>query len=184
MNFGNGYPFPSTSYLSSGQYKIITIKNVQGGLIDSAGASYLDALPARMKKECFLQQGDVLLSLTGNVGRVGIVNEDNLLLNQRVAKILPKEPDLLPFLYFVFRTPRMRKILEVISKGTAQKNLSPIETLNQNIPFDEKSAKKLGCEMKPLFKKIERNQVESKELTNLRDFLLPLLMNGQVTLRR
>ena len=34
-----------------------------------------------------------------------------------------------------------------------------------------------------LFEKIGSNELEITELTNLRDFLLPLLMNGQVSIK-
>ena len=141
MCFDNGFAFQSKNYLPSGKYRIITIKNVQDGFSDSTGAAFIDSIPQNMKACCFLHTGDVLLSLTGNVGRVGIVCEKNLLLNQRVAKFMPFESDLLPFLYFFFRQSIMKSKLETIAKGTAQLNLSPIETLRQEIPYEKETAK-------------------------------------------
>ena len=35
-------------------------------------------------------------------------------------------------------------------------------------------------EIRNFFEKIQKNSIENQELTSLRDFLLPLLMNGQV----
>ena len=101
LSFENGFAFQSSTYLSKGRFRIITIKNVQDGKIDSHGAAYINQMPNRMKSGCVLSIGDVLLSLTGNVGRVGIVCEDGLLLNQRVAKFVPKDPVLLPWLYIL-----------------------------------------------------------------------------------
>lgn len=80
MNFVNGFAFQSKSYQKNGKYHIVTIKNVQDGRIDTQGAACIDEVPAKMKNECYLQIGDILLSLTGNVGRVGIVFENNLVL--------------------------------------------------------------------------------------------------------
>jgi type I restriction enzyme S subunit len=37
--------------------------------------------------------------------------------------------------------------------------------------------------MPPIFGCIQKKIIESTQLTNLRDFLLPLLMNGQVRVR-
>lgn len=139
MRFDNGFAFKSSTYRPSGQYRIITIKNVQDGCIDSAGAAFIDSIPSGMKSNCILHVGDVLLSLTGNVGRVGIVCETDLLLNQRVAKIVPHEKVLLPFLYFAYRQPCMKTQMESIAKGTAQLNLSPIETLKLTIPYEKTS---------------------------------------------
>ena len=180
MNFDNGFAFQSSTYLPGGRYKIITIKNVQDGYIDSTGSAFIDSLPQRMKDNCILNIGDVLLSLTGNVGRVGIVCEENLLLNQRVAKIVPIDNKLLPFLYFVFRQSGIKTKLETIAKGTAQLNLSPIETLKLTIPYEESSAIQLSQLLEPLYRKIINNNQESYSFALLRDTLLPKLMSGEI----
>ena len=179
MNFVNGFAFQSKAYQKSGKYRIVTIKNVQDGRIDTKGAAYIDDVPAKMKNECYLQMGDILLSLTGNVGRVGIVFENNLLLNQRVAK-LTSSKDILPLLYFFFRLSETKASLETIAKGTAQQNLSPIETLKLSLPYDEDKALILSQTLKPIFDSIVNNSVESSKLAQLRDSLLPKLMSGEL----
>jgi len=184
LDFTNGFAFSSKDYLDSGKYKVITIKNVQDGRIDSAVSSCLNEKPAKMKSECELKTGDILLSLTGNVGRVGAVCEDNLLLNQRVAKINPKDAEMLPFLYFLFRHDDMKNTLESISKGTAQQNLSPVEALKLKIRNNSAEAVKLTRTLKPVLKKIISNNIENRHLTALRDTLLPELMNGKIDLSK
>ena len=180
MSLDNGYAFQSKTYLSSGKYRIITIKNVQDGKIDSQGAAYINEIPTRMKSNCFLSKSDVLLSLTGNVGRVGIVYEDNLLLNQRVAKICPFNNALLPWLYYYFRLPSTKVSLETIAKGTAQQNLSPVETLKLQIPFEMASANNLSQVLLTMFNMEISNFIESQQLSKLRDVLLPQLMSGEL----
>ena len=182
MNFDNGFPFQSKTYLEKGRYKIITIKNVTDGKIDTADSACIDVLPAKMKSCCKLKIGDVLLSLTGNVGRVGIVCESNLLLNQRVAKINPYNSSILPYLYFVFRQPVMKDQMILLARGTAQANLSPIETLKINIPFQEETAVALSSMLLPLFNQIVQNYKENNVLMELRDCLLPRLLNGQIVI--
>ena len=54
MDFENGFAFQSSTYLAKGAYRIITIKNVQDGRIDSDGAAYIDSIPPRMKNGCKL----------------------------------------------------------------------------------------------------------------------------------
>lgn len=180
MDFINGFAFQSSTYLPTGQYKIITIKSVQDGQIDSAGAACIDELPARMKTNCILRIGDALLSLTGNVGRVGIVCENNLLLNQRVAKIAPHNPLLLPLLYFILRQPTMKTQMGAIAKGTAQLNLSPVETLKLQIHFEIFSALMLSELLRPIYSTIICNNQQNLELATLRDSLLPHLMSGEI----
>jgi len=180
LSFVNGFAFKSGDYLAKGLYKIITIKNVQDGLVDSQGAACMDELPAKLPSDCKLNIGDVLLSLTGNVGRVGIVTENNLLLNQRVAKVKPKNDDLLPFIYFVLRLPVIKTEMENISKGTAQQNLSPIETLKLQLNFDELTAVELSHKLSSMFNQIVYNMIENRNLSEIRNTLLPKLMSGEI----
>ena len=180
ITFDNGFAFQSKTYLKQGKYKIITIKNVQDGRIDSTGTAFINELPQRVRENCILSIGDILLSLTGNVGRVGIVYEKNLLLNQRVARVVPFDKRLLPFLYFVFRQPSIKTQLEMIAKGTAQLNLSPIEALNLTISYEQSSATALSQSLEALYKIIISNQQENLLLAQLRDTLLPKLMSGKI----
>lgn len=180
MSFESGFAFQSSTYLPNGQYRIITIKNVQDGQIDTTGAAYIDELPQRMKSGCLLQVGDALLSLTGNVGRTGIVCENDLLLNQRVAKIVPHRKELLPLLYFIFRQPSMKTQLESIAKGTAQLNLSHVETLKLSVPYDVEVSLKLANALAPIYQAVIANNQQSLILASIRDLLLPKLMSGEI----
>lgn len=179
MDFGNGYAFKSGSYIQNGLYKVLTIKNVQDGSVDCSMSNRIDELPPKMKPFCKLQPGNVVLSLTGNVGRVGIVPEENCLLNQRVAVLQPYNYALLPGLYFHFRQKAFQNEMIGIAKGTAQANLSPVETLKLEMPYN-KSFFEISQKLKPAFDLILANTIESKRLTVLRDALLPKLMSGEI----
>ena len=180
MSLINGFAFKSSTYLSNGAYRVITIKNVQDGKVDTRGASFIDSIPSQMKHECNLQIGDVILSLTGNVGRVGIVCEDNLLLNQRVAKFQPFDRRNLPFLYFYYRLPETKTRLETLAKGTAQANLSPVETLKLEFPFNQQLMSELSYSLRGIISIIENNQIQNLALAEMRDTLLPKLMSDEL----
>lgn len=180
MGVENGYAFKSKEYSATGTYKVVTIKNVLDGRVDAMEASGMDEIPADMRPGCRLAAGDVLVSLTGNVGRVGIVTQDKLLLNQRVAKIVPKKKSLLPFLYFYFRNETFKARLEALARGTAQPNLSTTETLALEITADEKGAETLSSSLTPLIWQIITRFQENERLSTLRDTLLPRLMSGEI----
>jgi restriction modification system DNA specificity domain protein len=173
----SGYPFSSNDYVTSGKYKLYTIKNVQDGYTVDKVDNYLDFLPSNMSHECQLRRGDLIMSLTGNVGRVGMVYEDDVLLNQRVLKLNPINKTHKSFIYSFFRSDVTKAHLENMSTGTSQKNLSPIDIGNMMIPFPSES---LLSKFLDNLKMLENNLVESQQLTQLRDWLLPMLMNGQV----
>ena len=173
----SGYPFSSNDYVTSGKYKLYTIKNVQDGYTVDKVDNYLDFLPSNMSDECQLRRGDLIMSLTGNVGRVGMVCEDDVLLNQRVLKLNPINKTHKSFIYSFFRSDVTKAHLENMSTGTSQKNLSPIDIGNMMIPFPSES---LLSKFLDNLNMLENNLVENQQLTQLRDWLLPMLMNGQV----
>ncbi len=81
----NGYGFKSATYSDSGSYRIVTIANVQDGQMDLAECSAIVDLPRDLQSHHRLKIGDLLISMTGNVGRVCRVTRLNCLLNQRVG---------------------------------------------------------------------------------------------------
>ena len=50
-----------------------------------------------------------------------------------------------------------------------------------NLPYSAEVAEGLGGRISPIVKKLIINRQENQQLAQLRDWLLPLLMNGQVT---
>lgn len=88
FSFLGGFMFKSSTYIEDGRYGVCTIKNVHDGKFVEECPSRIADIPPKMKPHCRLETGDVLLSLTGNVGRACIVVGNDYLLNQRVAKIV------------------------------------------------------------------------------------------------
>lgn len=178
IDLQSGFAFKSADFCDSGTYKIVTIKNVQDGLFDGQNVSRIDAIPARMPAHCRLGDGDILLSLTGNVGRVCVVNGQNYLLNQRVAKIKSDYPT---YAYCLFRSSDMFTAMGNLANGAAQQNLSPIKTGQIKIlipPVDllmrfEVAVSVYMKQMLNLNKQIEL-------LQQARDRLLPKLMSGEI----
>ena len=174
----SGYAFKSSSFDEAGNYKIVTIKNVQDGVFDGDNVNKIVDVPDKMPSHCKLQEGDSLLSLTGNVGRVCTVVGDNYLLNQRVAKIASDYPY---FSYCLFRSEKMFHDMNNLANGAAQQNLSPIRTGKMKvIKPDNKVLLKFEHIVKSIFdKKIVLNR-DILVATQARDRLLPKLMNGEI----
>ena len=181
VEFQNGFTFSSKDFSENGEYKIITIKSVQDGCLVTEGSSKVTEYPTKMPAYCKLQSGDILLSLTGNVGRCCLVTETNLLLNQRVAKIKAKECYDNSFSYALFRLKETKELLISISRGTAQANLSPVEAskLPMVIPSED-SRKSFSMISDSIMNKIISIHIENSRLSLLRDTLLPRLMSGEI----
>ena len=183
IDIQSGFPFKSESFVERGQYLLITIKAVQDGQLTISGADSLDApLPSKMPSYCNLKVGDILLSLTGNFGRVCIVDRDGLLLNQRVAKLTPKKEYNRAYTYFLARNEKFKESMYQIARGTAQLNLSPVETGNLQIVIPPSDVlNHFSCIATPLLKSITATLREMISLQLSRDVLLPQLISGQLT---
>ena len=181
LTIGSGFPFNSKDYTDRGKYQIVTIKNVQDTYLDLTKTDKVGKIPNNIKEFCILKKGDILISLTGNVGRICFVDMNNLLLNQRVGKFICHK-EYLHFFYLLFNRSESKERLEKLANGSSQSNLSPIEAVKDlfvcpsNIVLEQFNAK-----VDLLFEKLLLNQQQNYHLTQLRDFLLPMLMNGQVS---
>ena len=177
----SGFPFKSSDFTKNGEYQLITIKGVQDGYLDVTSADRLSYLPSKMPHYCILKIGDILISLTGNVGRICIVDRKDLLLNQRVAIVSPKNKRDSFYAYTMFRNDSFKNELIHLARGTAQLNLSPVETVDKLtiIPPDTilEDFAKIGQD---IFKQYVSTKMENIKLCEMRDSLLPKLMSGEL----
>ena len=123
----NGYAFKSSNYISSNGIRIIRIANVQDGFIEDKTPQYYPKESCDDIEKFFLKEKDLLMSLTGNVGRVGLLPQSFLpaALNQRVACI--RENELLidkEYLYYLFQSNEFQRKCIKSAKGVAQLNIS------------------------------------------------------------
>ena len=181
LDIDTGYSFQSSSYLEDGKYKIITIKNVKQGMLNTDKVDYINDIPERIKTTSILKLGDILISLTGDVARVCFVNEENTILNQRVGHIFSIDKEISnSLIYFIMKSDHIYNKAVDIATGSNQKNLSGIDLLNLKIPFSRKLINSFLNKVQPSFEQMLNIQKQNQELAKLRDWLLPMLMNGQV----
>ena len=125
VSIQNGYAFKSGEYTSAGHF-LMRIKNVQDGEITLEDPKYVNSETVQGQFE--LDVGDILMSLTGNIGRVGLVRSDHLpaALNQRVACIKPKDVSNLDnnYLFHFLKSDNFRRLVSEGGRGIAQQNVS------------------------------------------------------------
>lgn len=123
----NGFAFKSKLYVDEG-IRVIRITNVQKGYIEDSDPQFYSLSYECELSRYMLSGGDILLSLTGNVGRVGLLPEEMLpaALNQRVACIRMKQgsPVSKMFLYSMINSDFFEADCIASSQGIAQKNMS------------------------------------------------------------
>lgn len=185
----SGYAFKSETYTLDGEYKIITIKNVKKGEFDLSDYSTIDELPDNIQSHHFLNMGDIIISLTGNVGRACMVEADNCLLNQRVGKLAINGINPL-FIYEILQTNRFISKMQNIAQGCAQANLSntDIEEFIAYFPFNKNGldTKKIDELSEFLSKAHAELEMQKTLLSNMmlqRKTLQQYLLNGIVRVK-
>lgn len=122
----NGYSFKSDKYVENG-IRVIRISDVQKGKISDKDLKYYDIALVDELRNFILKEGDLVMSLTGNVGRVAMLSKQHLPagLNQRVACVRPKNNRVLVrYLFHYLNQDCFEKEAMNNSTGGGQKNLS------------------------------------------------------------
>lgn len=132
----NGNAFKSERYVDSG-VRIIRIANVQKGYIDDSSPVFypIDSIECEKYK---LYENDLLISLTGNVGRVALLKKEHLpaALNQRVACLRIKDENQWnkSFLFNFLNSDYFENKCNESANGVAQKNMSTEWLKDYEIP--------------------------------------------------
>ena len=183
VQFKSGFAFKSGTFTADGEHRLVTIKNVQDGAFNPESDNRMTELPQNLPPYCVLKDGDILLSLTGNVGRVCLVYDGPFLLNQRVSKLAPVEAFDWAMTYCMFRESEMRVKLEQLSNGVAQQNLSPILASKMNFACPPRELRqRFATVTEPMVHRIVQLYSTIQNLRRTRDLLLPRLLSGQVNL--
>jgi type I restriction enzyme S subunit len=178
LHLYSGFAFKSATFTDDGKYGIVTIKNVKDGSFDNSSMSRITDIPSNMPIYCHINNGDILLSLTGNIGRVCLAYGEYNLLNQRVAKISSQYPG---YVYCLFRHKSMFNDMQNLANGAAQQNLSPIRLgkTKRLFPSDE-ILSKFELVITPVLQEILTQFKQIESLKDARDRLLPKLMSGEI----
>ena len=132
----NGYAFQSGMYNALGKWKILTISNVSGErYINDKDCNCIIKLPNDIQNHQVLKEGDILISLTGNVGRVSLCKAGDYLLNQRVGLLqLAKNVDQ-EFLYQILSSQRFENNMIACGQGAAQMNIGKGDVESFVLPY-------------------------------------------------
>lgn len=118
-----GYAFSSKSFLTSGIYQIIKMSNLYGDSLDlERSAAFLDGL-TEQEQHYLLKPFEIMLTLTGTTGKRDygysymVTNEKNLLLNQRVGRLIVRSNSCPSYIFRQLRSSCFLKQFFNVSKG-------------------------------------------------------------------
>jgi type I restriction enzyme S subunit len=124
-------------------------------------------------------KNDMVLCIRATIGNL-VYSEQEFCLGRGVAAVRPNEERFSELVYYLLLQEIERFKIQAtgsIIRGITKDDLTESKCL---IPSD-KLIDTFHNQVKPIFDKIRINKLENQKLSVLRDWLLPMLMNGQVT---
>ncbi|MFT3902619.1 MAG: restriction endonuclease subunit S [Niabella sp.] len=165
----------------NGEIPFITIDDIRQQLFIYSTERTLSEKGANSQKSNFVEAGDICVSCIGTIGVIGFVGK-RAQTNQQINSISKISKYNKFFLYYTLRNHFTSNT--VAKKGAVLDNMNKGEF--EQIPIrdaDIKTKERYYNSVNSLFKRIELNLQENHQLSQLRDWLLPMLMNGQVSVR-
>lgn len=162
----------------------LNVRNINSGFIDLSDVKYISIEDYKQVHKTWApEENDILISRIGTLGLTTIISKEDLPLAVHYNFINVKSEKLpYQFVYFLFRSNNFQRKYHTIKKYSVQEYVTIDDFSDIEIALP-KNLNDINSELKifnSIFNKIQRNITEVKKLNNLRDYLLPKLMSGEI----
>ena len=174
--------------LGNGNIQYITVKNLcLNGSLDFSGCDTIDEQARQIvHRRSDIQRDDILFASIAPLGRCYLIQENptNWDINESVFSIRYNSSLLTAeYLYMNLQSETFVKRATACSTGSIFKGIRINSLMDSEIILPPLSVtKEFSKEIKPLFALQKELDRETHTLIQLRDWLLPMLMNGQATI--
>lgn len=162
-----------------GEIPFITIGDIRGNTFIYSTSESLTDLGASVQQNKYLPEGSLCVSCIATVGEIGFTTEWSHT-NQQINSIVFEDETNRYYLYFALKN-YFENANASAKTGNTFANMNKEDFSGIRIILPNKEIKNNFHEIsEPYFAQIKCLQGQNQELTQLRDWLLPMLMNGQV----
>ena len=162
-----------------GEIPFITIGDIRGNTFIYSTSESLTDLGASVQQNKYLPEGSLCVSCIATVGEIGFTTEWSHT-NQQINSIVFEDETNQYYLYFALKN-YFENANASAKTGNTFANMNKEDFSGIRIILPNKEIKNNFHEIsEPYFAQIKCLQGQNQELTQLRDWLLPMLMNGQV----
>jgi type I restriction enzyme S subunit len=187
VDLQHGYQFRDYDFVPNG-IPVIKIGNVTSQGLDLGQLTYIGSERLNEFQRVIINNGDVLMSLTGNIGRVVEVGglTSPVLQNYRVGKFVPHRPELTHrFMKHILSSGSIFSQLDKYANQSAQANFGKqdLERLSMPLPnsCDEQNA--ICSFIESMATSINIEQVTLLKLCTLKTGLMQDLLTGKVRVK-
>ena len=183
-NYSSKYPTKS-EFVENG-VPFIRGTDFNGCSISRKGLMYISELKHEELKKGHLKKNDILITTRGEIGRIAYVSDYfiDANINAQLIRINGKNAYPRAFVGTALLSDTVQKDIQSLVTGTALQQL-PVGKFNEIklvIPNDNSIIQQFNSIIEPNIKKMDLLWQENEYLEQLRDTLLPKLMNGEIDL--
>ena len=165
-----------------GEIPFITIGDIRGNTFIYSTSETLTDLGASVQQNKYLPEGSLCVSCIATVGEIGFTTEWSHT-NQQINSIVFEDETNRYYLYFALKNYFENANASAKTGNTfANMNKEDFSGIRIILPRNE-IKNNFHKITEPYFAQIKCLQGQNQELTQLRDWLLPMLMNGQVKVK-
>ena len=181
--FGNGINFDK-DVIGDKNYKIVNVRDISASsLLINKQIMNTISLPSELANKYLVKKDDILIARSGTPGAVRLVLDiDNVIYCGFIIHCLPNDSEIKLYLTFTLKLYEGTKATK--TGGSIFQNVSQdtLKSLTVQVP-PKKILLAFNSKLNSLIDKMQICSEENNQLTSLRDWLLPMLMNGQVTFK-
>jgi len=164
-------------------FKLITSKHLKQGGLDFESANFITEEDyININKRSQVNTGDILFSMIGNIGTVYKIEEKTIDFAIKNVALYKTSTHLgmRNYVYMYLRGYDMLRYMGNVITGSIQKFIGLGSLRKMPLMNDSDTISKFEEKTKFIFKEMNVLKVQNQKLAELRDWLLPMLMNGQV----
>jgi len=178
---GGGTPTKKKPEYWKGAIPFFTPTDADGTIYKFATADYITGEGLKKSSTKLFGKNTVFITARGSVGRLVLAGVE-MAMNQSCYALRAKTG--ISYIYLFFLSKELIHHLAVKSSGSVFDSIvaNDIKFTNLTIP-DTAVVDKFAAVVEPAFERIANNTKENQHLVKLRDWLLPMLMNGQVRVK-
>ena len=173
-NYANGLPCQKFRPTGDEFLRVIKIREMNEGFTENS-----ELVRPNIPEKAIIQNGDVLFSWSASL-EVKIWTGGKGALNQHIFKVSSGD---YPKSFYYYQLLNYLQHFKMIAENrkTTMGHITQEHLQQSRIAIPPKElTKELDKIIAPIFSKRMNNEIENQKLTELRDWLLPMLMNGQV----
>jgi type I restriction enzyme S subunit len=161
---------------------LVTAANVNGGRIqyETARKTSKSAFDTLLTDKSRPKVNDILLTKDGTLGRVAIVEKENLCINQSVAVLRPNKLVNPIFLKILLESPTYQKLMLDDSRGSAIKHIYITDVDKMKVAFPSlEEQQKIAERLKAIDNKLQTEQTYLQKIQSLKKGLMEDLLSGK-----